>query len=140
MTASYPSGLLDFYFYGFLRILRRYIAMTAMGWIIVLLGVVSLTIGWRFGQYHGLLDVVLAAAVVLSGLLVVQQAVKSLETYTEVNLAGLIPGADTPFVHDVEQIMKDVGDGGWFEARNAVDRLLKIGEAYGVTEKGSSGH
>jgi hypothetical protein len=127
---------LEFYYHGLYRALRRYRMTTLLGWIVVALGIASVPLGWRYGQVHGLLDLVLSGFTVVAGLALVQQSVTSLGTYLRVPFppAGESDGADQPstVIHEIRQLMKELDEGGWQEAYGAIGKLEEMQSRHGL--------
>lgn len=105
--------------------------MTSIGWIIVFAGIGSLFLGWRLGLPHGLIDLLLSAGTICAGLLVVHQAVVSLEEYIAVPFgAGRVAH---PAFDEIETLMGEMRRGGWKEARRGAAELERIATRYGLT-------
>jgi len=119
---------LDFYYFDFLRELRRYRTHTLLGWLIVLVGASGVFLGWTYGRPHGLMDIVLSGCTVLAGLLVVNQAVMSLQSYVNVPFQERddIAEADHPAVVEIRRLMRDMNEGGWWEANLGIKELEEI--------------
>ena len=84
---------------------------------------------------HGALDLVLAVGTMLAGVGVVQLSVSSLQSYVTVPFPTAQPGGTdppSPVVGEIRQIMKDVEEGGWMEARSALRALESLGAAHGL--------
>ena len=123
---------LEYYYFGFSRILKSFRTITLLGWGIVLIGAVSLPLGWRFGQPHGLIDVALSIATTLAGVLVVQQGVAALASYINIPFDDR-PGSGEdrhPAVKEIRALMKEIDDGGWWEANGGIQGLKEIGAKF----------
>jgi hypothetical protein len=132
---TYPSRAeLEFYYFGFYGVLRRYRTMTVLGWAIVALGVASIPLSWRLGTPHGILDTALSLAAILAGLLVVQQCVTSLSSYVRVPFHEREAGTPPPHpaLQSIEQLMRDVDEGGWQDAFTAIRMLERMQDEYGL--------
>ncbi|MDH4070709.1 MAG: hypothetical protein OEV30_09805 [Ignavibacteria bacterium] len=105
--------------------------MTLFGWIIVFAGFGSLFLGWRLGLPHGLIDLLLSAGTIAAGLLVVQQAVVSLEEYIAVPFG--VNRVSHPAFDEIGTLMSDMARGGWREARRGAAELERIAARYGLT-------
>ena len=123
---------LEYYYFGFNRILKRFRAITLLGWIIVLIGAVSLPLGWRFGQPHGLIDVALSIATTLAGVLVVQQGVAALGSYIGIPFheRGGSKEEPHPGLGEIRLLMKEIDEGGWWEANGGIQKLKEIGAKF----------
>jgi hypothetical protein len=124
---------LHYYYFGFYQLLKRYRAITLIGWMAVAVSVVGVGAGWQYGMVHGLLDVAIGVAALSSGLGLVQQSVAGLSQYLAVPFdAG---GSDPdPAIVRIKQVMADVEAGGWQEAFLAIRALEEMHTAYGLPE------
>src|SRR5512147_994689 len=131
-TTQPARAELDFFYFGFHAVLRPYRTMTVLGWAIVALGATSIPLSWRLGTPHGILDTALSLRTILPYLLVVQQCITSLSSYVRVPFRereGGIPAHDAtpppahPALQAIEQLMRDVDEGGWQEAITAIRTL-----------------
>lgn len=132
---SHPARAeLEFYYFGFYAVLRRYRTMTVLGWAIAALGVASIPISWRLGTPHGIMDTALSLGTILAGLLVVQQCVTSLSSYVRVPFREREAGAPPahPALQAIEQLMRDVDEGGWQDAFTAIRTLERMQDEYGL--------
>ena len=127
---------LGFYYFGFYAFLRRYRVMTILGWTIVFLGLASIPLSWRLGTPHGLVDTLLSLGTMVAGLAVVQQSVASLAAYLHVPFSERPgPGTTTPphpAVQHIEEMMRDIDEGGWQEAYAAVRKLEQMHDSFGL--------
>ena len=112
----------EYFVTGFLRVLRRYRFMSTLGWLAVMAGFVSLYVGWSHGMPHGLIDLALSCLAILSGILVVQQAIASLQEYVSLPAGA----SDHPAVTEIRVLMEQIRKGGWREATGAIRRLNTI--------------
>lgn len=127
---------LRYYYFGLYAVLRRYRTMTIVGWIVVALGLVSVPLSWRLGTPHGFMDTLLSAGTVIAGLAVVQQSVASLSSYLHVPF-GDRPDATAdrpPAIRYIEELMRDVDEGGWQDAFAAIEKLEKMQDSYGLPQ------
>ncbi len=125
---------LHFYYIGLYAVLRRYRAMTILGWVIVVLGLASVPLSWRLGTPHGLVDTLLSAGTVVAGLAVVQQSVTSLASYLHVPFSER-PGERTdlhPAIRYIQEIMQDIDQGGWQDAYAAIEKLERMQDSHGL--------
>ena len=124
---------LEFYYFGFHRILKRFRSVTILGWVVVLIGAVSLPVGWKFGQPHGLMDVALSIATIFAGLVVVQQSVAALESYVNVPFHKQESSGEDihPVLMEIRTLMKEIEEGGWWEANRGIRTIEEIGTKYG---------
>ena len=127
---------LKYYYTGLYRVLRRFRFMTLLGWMVVLVGVAGIPLGWEFGRWHGLIDLLLCAGTIIAGLALVQQSVVSLDVYTKVPFRpspiGDEGGSDSRAIGEIVQLLKEIEEGGWQEAYAAIRKLRDIGAAYGL--------
>ncbi len=131
---------LRFYYFGLYAVLRRYRAMTVVGWIIVAIGLASVPLSWRLGTPHGLVDTLLSAGTVIAGIVVVQQNVASLAAYLHVPFRER-PGGTTPpppAIQYIEELMHDIDEGGWQDAYAAIEKLEQMQDSYGLPPLTSS--
>jgi hypothetical protein len=133
-TMSPSEAELQFYYFGLYRVLRRYRFMTLLGWLIVLIGVLSVPIGWNIGRSHGLIDLALSGFTVIAGLALVQQSISSLEAYITVPFpvseGGNGGGEQSAVLMDIARLMKEIDEGGWQDAYAAIGTLKKMEKAY----------
>ena len=122
---------IGYYYTGFLRVLRRYRTMTTLGWVIVLAGFVSLFIGWNLGFPHGLIDLALSSLSILSGILVVQQAVAALQEFVSIPYPS--QQSEHAALTEVRKLMEDIQRGGWREARGATGQLEKLADKHKIS-------
>lgn len=127
---------LQFYYFGFYRVLKNFRFMTILGWTIVLAGVAGIPLGWDFGRWHGLIDLVLCMCAIAAGLAVVQQSVFSLDSYVRVPFQQETHGdgreQPSAVVSEIALLMKEVEEGGWQEAYVAIRTLRQLGTAYNL--------
>lgn len=123
-----PLSEVEFRYYcsGFHRALKRYRAMTIIGWVVVVIGCASFPVGWSLGRHAGIIEIVLSCMVIVAGLAIVWQSISSLESYTNIVLPASHIDEMHPMVREVLEIMKDVDDGGWQEAYGAMRKMEKL--------------
>ena len=130
------DGELTYYYHGLYKALKSYRFTTIIGWLVVLVGGISIPLGWEFGQPHGLIDIALSVATILAGLTVVQQAVASLSVYMAIPMQRLVqvePAEEQPEVlRTIIVLMKDVEVGGWQEAYAAIRKLEEMHSIHGL--------
>jgi hypothetical protein len=125
---------LGFYYFGLYTVLRRYRVMTILGWSIVLLGFASVPLSWRLGTPHGLMDTMLSVGTMVAGLAVVQQGVASLGSYLRVPFSKRqeTVTAPHPAIQYIEELMREIDEGGWQEAYSAITKLEHLHDTYGL--------
>lgn len=131
---------LRFYYFGLHAVLRRYRTMTVLGWVIVSLGLASVPLSWRLGTPHGLVDTLLSVGTVIAGLAVVQQSVAALSSYLRVPFKER-PGEAAelhPAILHIEELMRDIDEGGWQDAYAAIEKLERMQESFGLPPLTSS--
>jgi hypothetical protein len=127
---------LEYYYYGFYRVLRRYRTTSILGWIIVVLGCLSVPVGWNFGRPSGFIEVILSLLTILAGLTVIWQNISALEEYTRVPFS--VPttaemSEEQGFaVVEMRNLMEEVDNGGWQEAYAAIAKLGELQVKYGL--------
>lgn len=136
VTPSMSEAELEYYYRGLYTVLRRYRAMTLLGWALVAAGFASVVLGWRYGMPHGLIDILLSGLTVAAGVAVVYQGVAALETYVRVPVLSL-QGKDgeeeaSAVVKEILEIIREIDNGGWQEAYLAVRKLRELGVARGL--------
>ncbi len=124
---------LRFYYYGFLRVLRRHRLMTVVGWFVVAMGFVGLLLAWSLDLPHGFIDLVLALLAMLSGILVVQQSVAALQEYVSIPFSHRQPAAEP--VLAILVIMDEIRRGGWREAAAGISKMEAIAGQYGFADR-----
>lgn len=124
------------YYVGLHRVLKNFRFMTILGWTIVLVGVAGIPLGWEFGRWHGLIDLMLCCGTIIAGLALVQQSVVSLDAYIKLPFwsSSHENGAatDSAAADEIKQLLKDVDEGGWQDAYSAIRKLRDIGAAHGL--------
>jgi len=138
VTAPDPhtESRLQFSYFGLYAVLKRYRAMTILGWMIVLVGISGILWGWNLSSLHGLIDIAMAVFTILAGLAVVQLSVTSLSTYTGASFPepaeGVSSGTSAAALEELNTITKEVHEGGWQEAFAAIDRLRSLADTHGL--------
>jgi len=125
---------LRFYYFGLHAVLRRYRAMTIIGWVVVLLGLASVSLSWRLGSSHGLVDTLLSLGTAAAGLAMVQQSISALASYLHVPFSER-PGATLephPAIRYIEELMQDIDEGGWQDAYGAIGKLERMQDSHGL--------
>lgn len=127
---------LQYFYVGFYNALKRYRSTSLLGWTIVLLGCVSIPLGWNWGRRDGIVDVSLTVMTILAGLVVVWQNITALEQYIRVPFpTGLETNPEVPSpISEIRNVMKEVDDGGWQEAYAALGRLREIQAKYSLPQ------
>lgn len=136
MMKSPSEAELQFYYFGLHKALKRYRFSTILGWLIVLVGIASVPLGWEFGRPHGAVDIALSAFTVVAGLVIVQQSIASLSSYLTIPFQPPTvedPSQETPSpVKEIVDLMKDVEEGGWQEAYGAIRKLEEMETSHGL--------
>lgn len=114
---------LEFYYFGFYRILKRYRFTSLLGWAIVFLACLSIPLGWNTGRATDLIVITLTLLTVFAGLAVVWQNISALENYLRIPFPHT---NDEAFVGEIRELMKDVDSGGWQEAYEAIGRIKEL--------------
>jgi hypothetical protein len=123
-----------------MKVLKRYRVITFTGWLVVFIGAISLPIGWKYGQPHGLIDIALSVLTIVAGIMAIQQAVWGLESFLGVPFADAeheLPDKP-PAITEIELLMREINEGGWWEANGGIKKLEEIAVRYGL-EKNSTG-
>jgi hypothetical protein len=125
---------LRFYYFGLYAVLRRYRAMTILGWVIALLGLASVPLSWHLGTPHGLVDTLLSLGTVVAGLAVVQQSVTALASYLHVPFGERQEDRPerNPTIRYIEDLMRDIDGGGWQDAYSAIEKLEQLRDSHGL--------
>ena len=125
---------LQYYYFTFYRILRRYRRLTLIGWAAVALGCAGAFVGWRYGYIHGVMDIVIAGSAITAGLAVVHQSVAFLEDYLRLPMRYAMKGngviEDSDVMKELKNVMTIIGEGGWQEAYLATKELRSIGQRF----------
>ncbi len=127
---------LRYYYYGLYAVLRRYRAMTILGWVIALLGLATVPLSWRLGTPHGLVDTLLSVGTVIAGLALVQQSVTALASYLHVPF-GERPDGPTqphPAIRYIEELIREIDEGGWQDAYRAIMKLEQMHDSYALPQ------
>jgi hypothetical protein len=120
---------LQYYYFGFYRVLKRYRSTSILGWTIVFAGCGSVPLGWNLDRTAGFVEVLLTVLTILAGLAVVWQNISALDEYIRVPFPSSSNGEvneRTELIAEIRTIMKDVDNGGWQEAYAAIARLNEI--------------
>lgn len=114
---------LQYYHFGFYRALKRYRSTSMLGWTIVLLGCLSVPVGWEIGRTTGIVEIGLTVMTTLAGLALVWQNISALEEYLRVPFPFSTDEKTATIVADIRDIMQEVDNGGWQEAFEAIGKL-----------------
>lgn len=117
---------LQFFYFGFYKLLKRYRLTSITGWIIVLLGCLSIPLGWQLGRAPGLIEVLLAVLTMFAGLAVVWQNIAALEQYVRIPFPHSPEDPSQPIIPEIKNLMKEVDDGGWQEAYEAIGKMKSL--------------
>ena len=123
---------LQYFYFGFYRILRRYRSTSVLGWIIVLFGCLSIPLGWNLGRATGFVDVALTVLTMLAGLSLVWQNISALQEYIRISFPRSSSSEPDPARLEIQTVMKEVDDGGWQEAYAAIEKLNEIQMKYAL--------
>lgn len=119
---------LEFFYFGFYRVLRRYRSTSIRGWLIVFVGCLGFLFGWNFGNWREFRDFVLTTLTIFAGLATVWQNIAALEEYVRIPFPT--PKDDVTeeqsIISEIRGLMKEVDDGGWQEAFAAIGQLNEI--------------
>jgi len=123
---------LRYYYFGFYRILRRYRIAILLGWTVVVVGCASVPLGWSLGRPGGVLEIGLSCATLAAGLALVSQTISGLESYVRISVPSVGNGGQHPVIDEITALMTDVDQGGWTEARTALEHLMGLESRYGL--------
>lgn len=126
---------LQYYYIGFYRVLKRYRSTSILGWAIVFLGCASVPFGWDLGRTTGFIEVVLSGLTILAGLALVWQNISALDEYIRVPFPSSSNDNATErseLIAEIRSIMKEVDDGGWWEASAAIGKLTEMQVKHGL--------
>jgi len=126
---------LQYYYFGFYRILHRYRTLTLLGWGAVVAGCAGVFVGWEYYFPHGLLDIGISCAAIVAGLGLVHQSVAFLGEYINFpgreHLGRPVNGEPHPEVLlRMKDLMRVIDEGGWQEAYLAIREIPSIGKQY----------
>ncbi len=126
---------LEFYYFGFYRVLRRFRVTTVAGWCVAAAGVAAIMLRWEPVWSGDLAGGLLCALLVAAGVLLVQQGVSELTSYTSIPFPVTPDGNDEQVhmqsaVSELSGIMEGVEEGGWQDALQALAALGGVGERY----------
>jgi hypothetical protein len=122
---------LQYYYFGFYTVLKRYRLMVLIGWSAVATACGGIIIGWEYGMVHGLVDIAISVCAVAAGLALVHQSVAGLSQYLAIPFTG-DEGEPDAALEEIRTVMKDVTDGGWQEAFAAMHILEQMHERCGL--------
>jgi ABC-type multidrug transport system fused ATPase/permease subunit len=128
---------LQYYYFGFYRILKRYRSTSILGWAIVFVACLSVPFGWNLGRATGFVEVVLTILTILAGLAVVWQNISALEEYIRVPYPSTVNGeanTSAELIAEIKNLMKEVDDGGWQEAYTAIGKVESLRVKYSLPE------
>lgn len=117
---------LQYFYFGFYRILRRYRSTSILGWVIVLCGCLSVPFGWNLGRPAGVIEVLLTVLTILAGLSLVWQNISALQEYIRISFPRSSAGEPGLARVEIQIIMKEVDDGGWQDAYSAIEKLKEM--------------
>ncbi len=138
-----PDPALEFYYFGFYRALRRFRATTVAGWCITAAGVAAVALRWEPVWSGDLAGGLLSALLVAAGILLVQQGVGELSSYTHIRFPPMSAGNEEErntqsAVSELSTIMEGVEEGGWQDALQALGTLRGVGERYHLPQPDGS--
>ena len=122
---------LQYYYFGFYSVLKRYRLMVLIGWSAVATACAGIVIGWQYGRVHGLLDIAISVCAVAAGLALVHQSVAGLSQYLAIPFADQNEAGDTA-LEEIRSVMNDVAEGGWQEAFAAMRILEQMHDTHGL--------
>ncbi len=125
---------LKYFYFGFERVLRRYRSTSLLGWSIVLVGCLSIPLGWNLGRATGAIDVLLTVLTILAGLSLIWQNISALQEYVRISFPRSTDEPE-PVRMELQGIMKEVDDGGWQEAYTAIEKLNEIQIKYALPKE-----
>ncbi|MER3523918.1 MAG: hypothetical protein C4326_07580 [Ignavibacteria bacterium] len=123
---------LQYFYFGFYRVLRRYRTTSLVGWAIVLLGCLSIPFGWRLSRPSALVEIALTGLTILAGLVVVWQNLSALEQYLRVPFPVDASSTADGALSEIRELMNEVDEGGWQEAYAALGRLNELQQKFGL--------
>ncbi len=137
------DSALEFFYFGFYRALRRFRATTVAGWCIAGAGAAAFILRWDPVWRGDLTGGLLCGLLVFAGILLVQQGVSELTWYTHIPFpfppaVNEENGRTGSAVAELSGIMKEVDEGGWQDALQALAALHRIGERYDLPEPDGS--
>jgi hypothetical protein len=136
MPTTSPESELQFYYFGLYAVLKRYRTSSILGWLVVLLGGISIPLGWSVGRAHGILDLALSACTIVAGLALVSHTIASLESYVRIPFPTSPQEAEVNdrslFIDEIVLIMKDIEEGGWQEAYAAIQKMEELQSKYSL--------
>jgi hypothetical protein len=96
----------------------------------------SIPLAWNLGRRGEVVDVSLTVMTILAGLVVVWQNIAALEQYIRVPFPTATDSAgETSLpIKEIKNVMKEVDDGGWQEAYEALQRLREIQMKYSLPQ------
>jgi hypothetical protein len=126
--------VLEFYYYGFYSALKRFRGVVAVGWFVTCAGAGAFVVRFEAVRSAGLFDIIVCLGCVVAGIAVVQTAVAALTAYVRVPFPVPEPstGEQEEIVGRLRDLMKNVEDGGWREAREAIHAVRELGVRYGL--------
>jgi hypothetical protein len=134
------ENALQFFYFGFHHVLRRFRVTVIAGWCIAGAGGAALAFRWGPLWEGDLAGGILCALLIVAGVLLVQQGVTELSNYVQVPFPS---PPDTEehrdlcsAVGELSLVMKEVEEGGWQDALQALAAVRAIGERYGLPEPG----
>jgi hypothetical protein len=117
---------LQYFYFGFYKALKRYRLTSIAGWSVVLLGCLSVPFGWNLGRATGVTEVFLTLLTVFAGLTVVWQNIAALEQYVRIPFPDSSETQALSVVQDIRDLMKEVDEGGWQDAYDAIGKLKEM--------------
>ncbi len=134
---------LEFYYFGFFRVLRRFRVTTVGGWCVAAAGVAAIALRWEPVWSGDLAGGLLCAVLVAAGVLLVQQGVSELTSYTSIPFPVVPAGNEDQAgmqsaVSELSGIMERVEEGGWQDALQALAALRGVAERYHLPQPDGS--
>jgi hypothetical protein len=130
---SRDTGVLQARVDGLHRALLRYRRGVLLGWVLVAGGVAGIFVRWDTRAAIGLMDILLSAMVVAAGLILVSHALEFLSAYAHTLFRDEREnGTGTDLERELDELAREVVEGGWQEAFVAGARVRAIAERHGL--------
>jgi small neutral amino acid transporter SnatA (MarC family) len=100
----------------------RYRRVTIVGWMVAFGGVLSFLLRWRAEGLAGLVDIMISAATVAGGILLVHYGIEGLSAFIRTARGAL----KEQELAELRALMEEVEQGGWQEAFAALGRVRSM--------------